>query len=382
MNNLLKNETVTVSINISKGCNLSCRYCYTYGKNPGDRRLTGFMTADTAQQVCSQFISQKPDAIYFIWFGGEPTLCDPKVVSAALSAQKSAALKNNVTVSNTVQTNGVILSKEWLDLIVEHDIDVGLSLDGPEEIHNSIRKKSNGDGSFYDIMNTVRQLRSNNVSISVLAVATEKTIQNKKKVYDFFRENQLSVNFLPCYDTTASGHIRSRTISPEEFGKFLVYFHARWSDSPDDFTQCPNFNDFHSSYHGEKAVFCSFQNKCELYYSVDVDGNLFPCNCFLGKSRMYMGNLRDNQLSTLLSNESTRQIHHHMSRFPSDCDQCMWLEKCKGGCAACYQQNPTTGKTEYFFCKTRKYVYQYIDGIVNRSLLSTQCSASSRLDNG
>ena len=172
-------------------CNLACRYC------DADIYSNRRMSLDMVSQVIAKALDYA-DRVGLIWHGGEPLLMGIQFYEKVVELQKRYK-REGQTIKNNLQTNGTLISQEWVDFFKANDFHVGVSLDGPPEVHNETRVFRSGQGSFEQVMRGIRLLRENGVKFGVLAVITKETMRlGAKRFLDFFIENGIfNIGILP-----------------------------------------------------------------------------------------------------------------------------------------------------------------------------------------
>jgi len=159
-------RSLSLIIKVVSACNLACRYC------DADIYSNHRMSLDTVSQIITKALDYA-DHVEFIWHGGEPLLMGIQFYEKVVELQKRYK-REGQTIENDLQTNGTLISQEWVDFFKANDFHVGVSLDGPPEVHNANRVFRSGQGSFEQVMRGIRLLKENGVKFRVLAVITSK----------------------------------------------------------------------------------------------------------------------------------------------------------------------------------------------------------------
>ena len=192
-------------------CNLDCEYCFYLEKQAlfpageqyrmPDKVLSAF--------IASYIASQPTPVVEFVWQGGEPTLLGIDFFRRVVELQKPFA--KGKTITNSLQTNGTLLTDEWCRFLKKHNFMVGISLDGPQEIHDRYRRDRKGRGTFEQVMRGLRLLQKHKVEYNVLACVARETAARPLEVYRFFREQGWSSSSSPrsssaCPMPQSAGH--------------------------------------------------------------------------------------------------------------------------------------------------------------------------------
>jgi uncharacterized protein len=356
-------DTITVVVRISARCNLACSYCYARAsREPGN--TASFMSPETASLVCEQFQSLPVNRVDFNWHGGEPLLCDPAVLRGALRTQQRIAAGGGPSATNKVQTNGRHLSEEWLALLCEHPIDIGVSLDGPARYHDRHRRDVQSSAPSHDaVMATTARLRSGGLPFGTLLVITEDMAGAAKEVFDFVITKGLAVDLLPCFCQDANGNVVSPSIRPNSLERFVTGFFDDWIRCPAP-PVCRMLEDMLGGLLGVQPSTCAFRRNCHEFYSVDTEGRLYPCDLFLGQPGMCLGDLRSEPLAHILHSYRAAAIRERIAALPASCTQCKWLDHCGGGCAAHRIGRTTDTPGQYYYCGARKSIFHHLEEFI------------------
>jgi len=210
-------------------CNLDCDYCFYLKKKhliyPDETSFK--MTDEVAENLVRQYIDSQPEGvkeISFGWQGGEPTLMGLDFYRRIVKMQNKYA-RSGMTVSNSLQTNGVLLDDDWCKFLHDEKFLVGLSVDGPEELHNRFRKDKSGEGSFARVMSGLEALKRNKVEFNTLTVVQSDNSNHPVIVYDFLRDaGSKFLQFIPIVEPTGNGTVSDRTVEPAPGIQHFLYF--------------------------------------------------------------------------------------------------------------------------------------------------------------
>ena len=190
-------------------CNLACSYCF-YLEKAGLFTETKIhrMSVEVLEEMVKQVLSQSGSNISFGWQGGEPTLMGLPFFEKAVDFQISYG--DGKTVGNGLQTNGILIDRSWAKFLKQYNFLVGLSLDGPEFIHNHYRSHPGKKGSWQTVFDNTKLMLDAGVEVNALTVVTDFSVQFPGEIYQFFKENGLTfMQFIPCVETdiSNSGHL-------------------------------------------------------------------------------------------------------------------------------------------------------------------------------
>jgi uncharacterized protein len=173
-------------------CNLNCSYCYLPDRQ-NSKKISLEMVEKIFERVFASSVVQRPFSV--AWHAGEPLVLPISFYEEAIALEKKHNI-NKVPVIHTVQTNGTTIDEKWCAFFKKHDVRMGLSVDGPEFLHDLNRKRRNGSGTFKRVLETVRLLNKEEIPFTVISVLTAKSLDHPDDLYDFYTsENIRSVGF-------------------------------------------------------------------------------------------------------------------------------------------------------------------------------------------
>ena len=209
-------------------CNIACRYCFYYEKKElfKDTNIHR-MSEDTARTVLKQYFELAGPQVSVGFQGGEPTLCGLDFFTKIVEMIKEYKRPGQQCMT-ALQTNGILLDESWARLFRENNILVGLSVDGPEEIHDTHRLTRGKKGTHKKVAETMQMLKENAVEFNTLTVITKANVDRAAELIKYFRENGSSyMQFIPCVESL-DGKIAGYSPTPEEYGNFLKEAFEIW----------------------------------------------------------------------------------------------------------------------------------------------------------
>ncbi|MFP4631026.1 MAG: anaerobic sulfatase maturase [Candidatus Acetothermia bacterium] len=344
-------------------CNLACDYCFYLEKNelyPGNTR----MDLLTAEEMISQAMASG-EPVTFSWQGGEPTLMGLDFFRDVIQLQKKYGTGGQ-RVTNTVQTNGVELTEEWVDFFSRYNFLVGISLDGPRDLHDSFRKYPDGGGSYVDVMEAIELLEAGDVPFNILTVLNSRTVKQPKRILNFFLQNDLRhLQFIPAIEVkeTAKGkELASFTPSPEEVGNFLDEVFEIWTGNFPPRFSVRYFESLVSVELGETPGYCKIDENCGSYLVVEHNGDVYPCDFYVERS-WKLGNLKQTTLEEIEKREEFQNFARGKTDLPSECRDCDYLVYCHGGCQR-YRDLPGGPEDRSYLCKAyRRFLSRNLDKV-------------------
>ncbi|MCL5289612.1 MAG: radical SAM protein [Firmicutes bacterium] len=203
-------------------CNLACSYCY-YPKEMTGRNENKVVPLETLDKFFSGYMQYIDGVAAISWQGGEPLAAGLKFFEEVVGLEKKYARKGTV-IFNALQTNGTLIDDQWADFFRRYNFLIGVSLDGPQAIHDQDRMDITGKGSFKRVLRGIETLQGHRVPFNILCVVKKETVLHAREILRYFRECGFSyLQFIPCMNFT-SDHSQSPAeynITPEEYGRFL-----------------------------------------------------------------------------------------------------------------------------------------------------------------
>ncbi|MCG6955770.1 MAG: anaerobic sulfatase maturase [Gemmatimonadetes bacterium] len=324
-------------------CDLECRYCYYLEKErlyPGsDFRMSDeVLEAFTRQYI----LSQRTPEIVFGWQGGEPTLMGLDFFRRAVALQRKHA-PPGVRVLNSLQTNGMRLDAEWCAFLREHGFLVGISIDGPAEVHDAYRVDKGGKPTHAGVLAGLDLLQRHGVAFNVLTTVHAANAGRPLEVYRYLRDEigATYLQFIPVVEPAGNsasesrpgvGPVTGRSVGGKAYGAFLSDVFDEWvhGDVGTVFVQI--FDVALAAWVGVPPGLCIFQEECGRALAVEHNGDAYSCDHFVTPEHL-LGNVRHTELPVLV--DGARQ--HAFGRakketLPRQCRECEVRFVCNGGC--------------------------------------------------
>jgi uncharacterized protein len=340
-------------------CNLDCKYCFFLSKEmlyPGSR----FRMADELLQAyIKQLVeSHRVPEVMVAWQGGEPTLMGLDFFKRSVELAELYKKPNQI-ITYTMQTNGTRLDDEWCAFFKEHNFLIGLSVDGPRELHNAYRVNKGGQGSFDQVMRGWEFLQKHQVEFNILCTVHAANADHPLDVYRFFRDDLGAqfVQFIPIVERATpemlplankgwgevetgkrplyiqDGHmVTHRSVKPKQYGNFLITIFEEWvrRDVAQVFVQI--FDVSLAGWVGEPPGLCIFQQTCGLALALEHNGDLYSCDHFV-ESDYLLGNIQDTHMIELVASDQQRKFgRDKRDTLPRFCRECEVRFICNGGC--------------------------------------------------
>jgi uncharacterized protein len=336
-------------------CNLRCEYCFYLEKES----LLGHGAHRMSDEVLEAYIRQcaganldNPSGITFAWQGGEPTLMGLDFFKKAVALEKRYSQGRPFV--NTLQTNGTLLNDEWCQFLAANGFLVGLSLDGPEHIHDRYRRDAGGAGTFKKVLGALKLLQKYGVEYNVLACVARETAGHPLEVYRFLREQGVKyIQFSPIVERKPNeaacvlglalgtppslGQFESMdvmdwTVKPAALGEFYRVIFDEWVRNDVGKVFVMNFEWVINGWLGGEGAVCHMSRQCGNCLVVEHDGEVYSCDQFV-YPEFRLGNLMTESASSMAS--SARQAEWGMRKeasLPKQCLECEVGVVCRGGC--------------------------------------------------
>jgi uncharacterized protein len=317
-------------------CNLACRYCYYLGKGPGDAKgAPRAMPEDLLESYIGQHVAASPDeVIRFSWHGGEPTVLGVGYFRKIVGIQRRLCPPGR-PIANGLQTNGTLIDEEWGAFLAAEGFSVGLSLDGPREIHDRHRLTSDGRPSFDETMRGYDILRRHGVPTDILCVVGAHNAGRPLEVYGFFREIGASfVTFLPLVERRSGrpGGVSAGTVPPEAWGDFLCAVFDEWEGRDIGRIKVQIVEEAARTAFGQEHSLCIFRPVCGDIPVVERNGDFYSCDHYVDAAHR-LGNIREALLVELLESPVQRAFGlAKLEKLPRVCRACDVRVMCNGEC--------------------------------------------------
>ena len=338
-------------------CNLDCEYCFyldrdadPYKALPGRR-----MTDETLEQLVDKFLFYSFPQSVFAFQGGEPTLAGVKFFQKLVEFQKRYGRDGQV-VSNALQTNAVLINEDWCDLLREYSFLLGVSLDGPQDVHDLYRFNKSRQGTWHKVMQGIEVLRKHKVDFNILCVVSQANVHQPRKLYDWFkREGFDFIQYIPLAEFDKEGNPLPFALTPEQYGKFLVEtFEAWWPDRQK--VRIRFFDNIVEALAGETPGNCTMHQTCDSYVVVEYNGDVYPCDFFVEKD-WKLGNIVLDSFPEIARRNRRRDFAATKVIPHEECMKCEFEFVCHGGCPKLrHGPHGKFGDLDYF-CQSYKMIY-------------------------
>lgn len=345
----------------SSSCNLKCKYCFYHDVAENrDVKNYGIMSYATLEVLVKRVFEDSDYLAGFAFQGGEPTIAGLDFYRKFIELQRKYNTKG-LKVNNSIQTNGVVINDEWAKFLACNNFLVGLSLDGPKDIHDLNRVDARGIGSHSKIEKTVELFNKYKVEYNILCVVTKSVSRHIEKIYNYYTKNGFKyLQFIPCLDELGKEPGNNPySLTPETYEDFLKKLFDLWYR---DFKLGKSisirmFDNILQMLLGYPPESCDMNGRCSANAVVEADGSVYPCDFYV-ISEWKMGDILSHSLQEMLQGEKAKSFMLVSKNISENCRQCEYLAICRGGCRRHYESISNEPGSNYF-CLAYKGFYKY-----------------------
>lgn len=332
-------------------------------------------------ETLESFIKQKIESTdlreeSFAWQGGEPTLLGVDYFRKVVELQNKYS--NGKKINNALQTNGILLNNEWCEFFAENKFLIGLSIDGPRELHDKYRVDKGGKPTFDKVMRGIDFLKKYNVAFNTLTVVQKDNSQHSLEVYNFLKETGSGyIQFIPIVERISeekpdglslalpgksNALVSDWSVDPVQFGNFLVEIFDHWvrKDVGKYFVQI--FDVSLEAWTGYNPSLCIFSETCGNALAIEHNGDLYSCDHYVFPENK-LGNIMDHSLLSMVESEKQNKFgNDKRETLPEYCKNCDVRFACNGECPK--NRFLTTPEGEYglnYLCAGYKKFFNHID---------------------
>jgi len=341
-------------------CNLSCKYCFFLSKeNLYAGRESPLMSEATLEAYIAQLTASSPGPqVEVAWQGGEPMLRGLDFYKRSVALVEKYRKPHHRSILHTMQTNGTLIDDEWAAFFKQHKFLVGLSIDGPRELHDAYRIDKKDKGSFDDVIRGWKILRAHEVDVNVLCTIHARNADHPLEVYRFFRDElgaryiqfipiveRATVTTLPIANQGWGGLrgkdrplykqegnlVTERTVKAEKFGQFLIGVFDEWVKRDVGTVYVITFDVALGSFLGQHNA-CIVSPTCGGALAMEHNGDVYSCDHYVEPEHL-LGNVEDTPLEALVASEKQQRFgRSKFETLPKYCKECPVLFACYGEC--------------------------------------------------
>ena len=365
-------------------CNLNCKYCYYLEKkNLYKDGHISLMTESVLEKFIKQYIqSQSAPVVSFVWQGGEPMLAGLEFYRAAVEYQKYYGAGRHIW--NAFQTNGTLINEDWCKFFKQHRFLVGISIDGPERIHDHYRLNLHEDGTWKKVMKGIRLLQDYQVDFNTLSVINKFNAGYPLEIYSFLKSIGSKYHqYIPIVEqsVTEDNHyplslvspdyigktrITDWSVSPEQYGDFYIQIFDHWvrNDVGSVFVQM--FDVMLANWVGEPCGLCVFDATCGNAAVIEHNGDVYSCDHYVYPENLLGNILTESLIEMMLSKKQQSFGAKKRDALPDFCLNCEYLSLCNGECPKNrIAKTPAGEKGLNHLCPGLKRLFKHVTPYMN-----------------
>lgn len=361
-------------------CNLDCKYCFYLEKEklyPGTKKWQ--MSGEVLERYIRDYIASQPqDEVHFAWQGGEPTLLGLDFFRTVVDLQGQNA--GGKTIHNALQTNGVLIDDGWGEFLAEHGFLVGVSIDGPRELHDCYRVDKGQTPTFDRVMRGIDKLKQHRVDFNTLTVVHRRNSEHPIEVYRFLKEiGSGFIQFIPIVERKAAetdsnglvlikpsfenaAEVTEWSVEPAAYGRFLSQIFDEWVKRDVGRTFVQLFDVALESWMGMDASLCVFRKTCGSALAMEHTGDLYSCDHFVYPENK-LGNIMEAGLESLVDSPEQKAFGEaKLKSLPRMCRSCEVRFACNGECPKHrFLTTPDGEPGLNYLCAGYKHFFKHID---------------------
>ncbi len=358
-------------------CNLDCHYCYYLDKAVQYGGRQAVMSDELLERYIRQYIeANEVDQVQFCWHGGEPLLLGIDFYRRAMALQRKYA--NGKRIDNALQTNGTLVDEAWCDLFAGHNFLVGVSLDGPQDIHDAFRLTKQQQPTFERVMRSIALFQHGGVEYNTLSVVNRLCEGRGAEIYRFFRDEVHSryMQFLPAVEhvidragahrplIVAPSHEGARlaewSVSAKGYGDFLCAVFDEWILRDVGQTYVQMFDATLAGWCGVEPGVCSMGETCGDALVVEHNGDVYSCDHFV-YPEYKLGNICETTLAEIYTSSRRREFGlAKRNDLPAECLSCKFYFACHGECPKHRFETGADGCRKNSLCEGLKHYYNHV----------------------
>ncbi|MBD3352914.1 MAG: anaerobic sulfatase maturase [Candidatus Lokiarchaeota archaeon] len=347
---------------ISSKCNAACTYCFyrDIHKIFPEKPLKS-MPIEILKTMTKKYLKLGFKENLFFWQGGEPLLTGLDFFKKAIEFQIKYA-KNQV-IGNAVQTNGLLINEKWVDLFKKYSFLIGISLDGPKEIHDPAR----GKGTHDKVVKVIELMAKNNIEFNILTVLHSGNWDKIEEIYSYLKTIPCNFfQFIPAVDNDiVTGESTDYSITAKQYGDALCKLYDLWYPEDTNKISIRTFDAVINKFFGLPSGLCTFEEKCPNYIVIENQGDVYPCDFFVRPNEK-LGKITKDSFEILVKRRNNK-FRKRKTNISKACKDCRWLELCYGGCVKDRIFNNNKDKNRTYFCPAYQKFFKYsFHGVIKK----------------
>ena len=347
----------------SGNCNMRCRYCF-YADEQEHREVFshGIMSKDTMHKIIDRVLEYGEHTCTIAVQGGEPTLAGLDFYEDMAEYIDAAPNPRRIRFQYAIQTNGYNIDENWARFWARNHYLVGVSVDGPKELHDRYRRDAAGKGTFNRVMSGIRVLEKYHVEYNILTVVTAATARNGQKLYNFFKKNHIHYQqYIECLDPIEEiPGGQEYSLTPEKYEEFLKSMFDAWylDAMSGNITYNRYFQNLMLILNGQPPESCSMRGICGIQWVIEADGSVYPCD-FYALDQWLLGNVWESDFEKMEQRREELGFVRWSQQVHEDCKTCQWFGLCRGGCRRNREPVTCHSTGRNYFCSAYKGFFEY-----------------------
>ncbi len=315
------------------------------------------MSDAVLDRMIGSYMATEQPTYSFGWQGGEPTLMGLDFFRKVIDLQKKHGRKGAV-VANGLQTNATLINEDLASHLGNYKFLLGVSLDGPEHIHNHYRITVDGKGSHGRVVRAINRLQRHRVEYNILTLVSTANVNSPAEIYRYLVDRGEHYHqYIPCVEFDEQGQPLPYTITGEQWGEFLWGVFSEWIKEDALRVSIRHFDSILTLVVDGYANVCSLDTNCCQYFVVEHNGDIYPCDFFVRKD-LSLGNIMSSSWEEILDSTIYREFGKMKSQWNEQCRNCSFLKYCAGDCQKQRYYGSEDPRTLSWLCDGWKSFYE------------------------
>jgi len=345
----------------SGNCNMRCKYCF-YNDEMRLRKDAnrGMMSLETLECIVKNAMDESKVSCTFGFQGGEPLLVGLGFYEKLIEFQERYS-RPGLRIANTIQTNGLLINKEWAQFFAKNNFLVGLSVDGHKDIHDMFRQDAAGKETFVRCLKAAQILAANKVEFNILSVVTRRLASHPVKVWNTYKKyNFKHIQLIPCLDALDNLSGNKHSLTADDYGAFLCKLFDLWYDDfvKGEYYSVRTFDNYINMLMGKPPESCTMNGYCQVYALIEADGTVYPCD-FYARDNYEIGNVHTSSFADMFSGEAAQRFIRESRAVLPECSTCGIYPICRAGCRRDREPFVNGMPSLNRFCSAYKKIFSY-----------------------
>ncbi len=317
----------------SSDCNLKCRYCFYLdtGRNIYPETDVHRMSHEVLHTMIRKYMATDQPQYAFSWQGGEPALMGLDFYKRVTDLQQRYGRPGS-HVSNGLQTNTTLIDDAWARHLAMYRFLVGVSLDGPGDMHNRFRLHANGRGSHADVFKGIESLQRHHAEFNIITLVTQANVDKPREVYRYLVDHGFSWHqYIPCVEFDGSGNLTPFSITGRQWGDWLCAVYDEWIQDSPRHVSVRQFDAILTLLVDGTCPDCHMGRDCCRYFVVEYNGDVYPCDFFV-QPDLKLGNILTHEWEDLQKSLTYINFGALKDTRNGACSTCEFLDFCAGDC--------------------------------------------------